>query len=104
MLFRSRWAVWMVRLPAAVVLDTVRVLTLAARHAGHRSRGVGRIDRVALPADRRPARTSAREALGTMAVSMTPASFVFDVDEEERVLVVHSLVSGSPSMTGAVQR
>lgn len=99
-----RWFGWMARLPVAVVVDTVRVLTLAVRHAGHRSRSVGRIERVALPADGSRARTSAREALGTLAVSMTPASFVFDVDEREGVLVVHSLVSGPPSMTGAVQR
>lgn len=92
-----RWAGWLLRLPAAVLLDTFRVLGVAARHFGHRSRSVGRVERIELPHDADPSRARARAALGTMTLSAAPGSFVFEVDEDQGVLVLHTLVRTVPS-------
>jgi multisubunit Na+/H+ antiporter MnhE subunit len=98
-----RWVAWLARIPVAVVVDTVRVWALAASHSTRRTRAVGRIERFRLPrADE--ATTNAREALATLAVSSTPGSFVFDVDEDEPALIVHALVPTVPSVADAVVR
>ena len=97
-----RWAGWLLRLPAAVVLDTFRVLGVAVRHFGHRSRSVGRIERIELPHDADRSRARARAALGTMTLSAAPGSFVFEVEEDQRVLVLHALVRTVPSTSRQV--
>ncbi len=100
------WAAWFVRLPVVVVSDTVRVLLRAVRLAsGAEAEGdPGDLHTLAIPGGETGDRYAARQAISTIAVSLTPGTYVADVDEGHAVLLVHGLVSGGPSMEESVRR
>ena len=94
---------WFLRLPAVVLVDTARILGVAARQlAAPPGEDPGELRRVDLTADASGPQRAGRQATATLAVSLTPGTYVADVDEENSALVVHSLVSGPPSMETAV--
>ncbi|MEU2610590.1 hypothetical protein ABZ570_03230 [Micromonospora sp. NPDC007271] len=100
----ARWLAWLGQLPAAVLVDTVRLLTrvtprlLAGKEAG------GRLVRLAPPSDEPPDRASFRRAWGTFVLSATPASVVVDWPPDGSPVVVHLLGSDGKSMRAAVVR
>ena len=99
------WVRWLGWTALAIPADTVRVLAVAANQAARRRRDErGSYERVQLEADDRPSVGRARQAIATMVVTGTPASYVTDVDVERAELVVHRLVSGPPSIEKVVSR
>jgi hypothetical protein len=44
------------------------------------------------------------EAMATLALSATPATFVADVDPDRNVVVVHEVVAGPPRLDQVVRR
>jgi hypothetical protein len=88
-----RWLRWLAVLPVSVVADTAAVL--AGVYRLRRSCDAKRTYR--LP-DREAAPTSSgRAALGALAMSASPASYVFDTDSEFRVLHVHTAGTIAPA-------
>ncbi|HET6794486.1 MAG TPA: hypothetical protein VFH45_08600 [Acidimicrobiales bacterium] len=104
------WLRWFARLPLVVPADTFRVTAVAANRVGRRLTGhpdPGRGDRTGLrqvQLDRRgtEATRAARRALATLAVSLTPATYAVDVDEDTDRLVVHSLTGDRSTTEDAV--
>ena len=94
---------WFLRLPAVVLVDTARVLAVAARQlTAPPGEDPGELRRVKLTADATRPERAARQATAALVVSLTPGTYVADVDEENSALVVHSLVGGPSSMETAV--
>lgn len=98
----TRYLRWVWALPAAIVEDTVRVLSLPWRRL-FRAGEEGRWERV--PVAPRPAvQASTSRAAATMFVSVTPGSFVVHDDDDTGDLLVHVLVDSPTSMTEVVRR
>jgi len=90
---RLTWLRWAAVLPLSVVVDTVAVLAGAyGLRRLHDDRQEQR-----LPAGEDDATSAARAALGALALSAAPASYVFDTDSESRALHVHSAGSLTPA-------
>ena len=95
---RARWLRPALRLPVALVTDTVAVLASAFSR-----RPVGRFERIPTGAvdDIPPARS--RRAVATFWVSLTPGSYVVDADPASGELMVHTVPGSGPSMADAVK-
>jgi multisubunit Na+/H+ antiporter MnhE subunit len=74
---RARWARWLLRLPDQAVTGFVRLL-----------RPRGGFTEIRLPEDERSA---ARRGYAALALSVTPNTYVADVDPEQGTLLVHRL-------------
>lgn len=101
--YPTRAGSWLLRVPAVLASDTVRVLLVPWLVVfGHRPEQ-GKFVRVAVApgADDR-ART--RRAVALALVSMTPGTYVVHDDEDTGELVVHGLLQGGPSMHTVVTR
>lgn len=92
---------WAARLPLAVLLDAVGVLSLPFRPGG-RSRA-GEWQRVPVLPGADPRRTTKR-TVATVLVSSTPGSVVVNDDDDTGELLVHSLIGGPWSMEEVVRR
>jgi multisubunit Na+/H+ antiporter MnhE subunit len=99
-----RYLRWLAPLPVGIAYDTAAVLSLPWRRLFRRGRE-GRWVRIPV-APGTGVRASTARAAATMAVSVTPGSFVVDDDPKTGELTVHLLVGRrSPgSMTKAVQK
>lgn len=94
-----RWVAWLPALAAAVLADTARM----ARFVLRRDRGdPGTRFRTVELATSGP--NAGHEALATLALSATPATFVADVDPDRDVVVVHEVVAGTPHLDRVVRR
>lgn len=94
---RLRWIAWPAPVAAAVWADTGRVMVVAVKALLGMEQPTGELRRVQLPAEG-GARASARHAIGGIVLSSTPGTFVMDEDTDTSTLVVHSIVSGPPSV------
>jgi multisubunit Na+/H+ antiporter MnhE subunit len=101
---RAAWTGWLLRLPVAVLADTVRVLGLAAGVLVGRRLPDGEIREVRLPVDRPASRWRARQAGVETLVSATPGTVVADVDQRSGRMLLHALGDGRPSMDEVVRR
>ena len=100
---RLGWVRWLAPLAVQIAADAARMLAVAARGlAGDRS--PGELRELPLPAGEPAAVGSARRAVGALALSLTPGTFVLDSNPEENMLVVHSLANGWPHLDRAVSR
>jgi multisubunit Na+/H+ antiporter MnhE subunit len=100
---RPVWLGWLAVLPASVVADSARLAALLPRAARGRAHP-GRLRGIQLPrAEPGPVRR-ARHALGTLALSASPAAIVVDSDPENGTLLVHSFRSGRPHLDRVVAR
>ncbi len=90
---RPEWLLPVLVLPAAIVCDTVEVLASAVR------RRPGRFVRLAVGSGAgRGAGPEGRRALATFWVSVTPGSFVTDIDPDSGEALVHVLAERGPRM------
>jgi hypothetical protein len=96
---RGAWR-WAVRLPGAVVADTVR-LAVAVGHAVRTGEPLGRERRLPLP-DPPEEGHDVRGTTGAVTISTTPGAYVSDVRRE--ALVVHALSSTPSALERAVAR
>lgn len=100
---RPRWSLWVGPLVVAVLADSARLVATSLRSVA-RTGQAGQLTAVSLPPGEPEHVFAGREAVGTVALSATPGTFVVDCDPERHVLTVHSLVSGPPAMEEVVQR
>lgn len=92
---RLGWLTWVARLPAAVVGDLGRLAAAVTRTVRHDT-PLGATRRLGLPGED-PRNAEARRALGSLAISATPGSFVVDVTTDGgSTLILHAL-SEQPS-------
>ena len=100
----TRWVTWVGPLVVSIPVDTWLVLAVAARRLLHPTADVGdTVERLHVP--RHEGSTgAARAALGTFAVSVTPATMVLDWDADRGEVLVHRLVRSSRSVERAVVR
>lgn len=89
---RLGWIRWYLGLPVAIVLDTARVLALVYSARGR----FGEMSTVPLPGDEPDDVAAARCALGSLAMSASPAAYVVDADPDEHEMTVHTLGSSAP--------
>jgi multisubunit Na+/H+ antiporter MnhE subunit len=97
-----RYLRWTCSLPAAIVEDTVAVLSLPWRRLFRRG-DEGHWERVPV-APGSAIQASTTRAAATMFVSVTPGSFVVHDDDDTGELLVHVLVDSPTSMTEVVRR
>ena len=74
-------------LPLAIVSDTVQILTLPLR----RRRVRGRFETIDIAAAGSSPQAATRRAIATLGTTVTPASIVVDVDDDEGAMVIHGL-------------
>lgn len=91
------WVTWVAPVAVAVWADTGRLMAVAVKAVLGLEQPTGELSRVQLPAEG-GARASARHAIGAIFLSSTPGTFVMDEDPDTSMLVVHSIVSGPPSV------
>lgn len=102
---RLRWVRWALPVVAAVPIETVRVLVLAARQLRRRGGPAGeRVQRLLIECEEPDAVRAARRALGAFAVSATPGSVVIDWGADSGELVLHRLVPGAGDLEHEVLR
>lgn len=99
---RARWLRWLVVLPVAVVADACRVLLVPLRRQPQ-GRPPGRLREIRLEPETDGTLATTRLAVATTVLSVAPGTFVVDTHSEDDVLVVHSLVDGSPRMDDVVR-
>lgn len=93
--FRPR-AAWLLETPyivGAVLVDCVLLAGVLWRRVARRERTPGEMIRVPFHHGGDTGRDGARRALVNFAVSLTPNSYVVDIDPEADSLLVHRLVS-----------
>lgn len=96
---RRRWLLRAWRIPVQVLTDTVLVYRALFLHLTRRRRVRGTLRAVPLPHGAPDdARRSARGALVTVGVSMTPNTFVIGIDPEKDEMLVHQLVARPASV------
>jgi multisubunit Na+/H+ antiporter MnhE subunit len=100
---RPVWLGWLAALPASVAADSARLAALLPRAVRGRA-DPGRLRDVQLPEAGPGPVALARRALGTLAISASPATLVVDSDPEDGRLLVHSLGSGRPHLDRVVAR
>jgi multisubunit Na+/H+ antiporter MnhE subunit len=103
---RARWLTWLLRLPVAVVTDLGRLVLAVARSVRHGT-PLGTVRTLALPVEPSGvART--RRALGSLAISATPGSYVLDVvddpDSPASTLTLHALTEEPSALERSVAR
>lgn len=101
------WLRWLVGVPRSAVTDVPRLAVLARQEASGRQGEHTRFDQVELPDDGSPEARSARRALATLVLSLTPATFVADVDVRDGdhdVLLVHRVGPGGDELERQVTR
>ena len=98
---RPGWLRWLVLLPVAVVADLGR-LTVAVVAALRHGRGLGVPRTLALP-DEPGIRARTRQALGSVAVSATPGTYVTGVTGDG-ALELHALTAQASALERAVAR
>jgi hypothetical protein len=87
---RARWLRWPARLLVSAPLETAQVFGAAAlRQSGNRTD-------IPVPKSEPKYVSASRRGFGTLVLSASPGSYVFDGDPDERVLHVHRLGSGAP--------
>lgn len=99
---RETWR-WPAALPAAAVVDTVRVLMLPLRDTRRHPRK-GDLETVRLADGGPEQRAATRRAEGTVVMSATPATMVLDCVPEDNTLLVHRLAAGPPDVAKVVQK
>lgn len=94
---RMAWVRWYVGLPVSILLDTIKVLSLvySAR------RNYGRTERLGLPTDEEHDVAAGRCAIGAMAVSSAPGTYVVDADPDEHRMTVHAVGRPAPKWAEA---
>lgn len=94
---RPAWARWYLGLPVAILFDTVKVLALvySAR------RNYGRTETIDLPDDEEHDVAAGRCAVGAMAMSASPGTYVVDADPDRRRMTVHTVGSPAPKWAEA---
>ena len=104
---RPGWLGWLVGVPLSAVTDVPRLAVLARQEASGRQGEHTRFDRVELPDEDSPEVRAARRGLATLVLSLTPATFVADVDVrdgETDVLLVHRVGPGGDELERRVTR
>jgi multisubunit Na+/H+ antiporter MnhE subunit len=91
----ARWFRWLLLLPGAVAADLARLPRWAAR------RGSGSFRTLTLPVETE-ARTRGRMAVGGLAMSLTPGSYVVESRASGRTMMVHQLASDPGRLERAV--
>lgn len=89
---RPAWLLPAAALPLAVVTDAAQVLTAPWRRAE------GRFHHVLTPAAGESPVPASRRAVTVALVSVTPGSYVLDVDPETGEMLVHSLAPRGPRL------
>jgi multisubunit Na+/H+ antiporter MnhE subunit len=97
---RLSWFRPVLLLPVAIFTDSAQVLAAPLRG---RKRG-GRFETVPTGNAGDTAEARGHRALATVLASITPGSFVIDVDPESGDLLIHSLAFKGPRMERAVKR
>lgn len=100
---RWRWAWWIGPLAVAVPADAVRLLIVTIRRLVTRE-SPGELQEIEMPAGEPRDVAAARHAMAIMTVSASPGTFVVDSDPEEDKIVIHSLVTGPPSLEQVVRK
>lgn len=88
---RARWVMQVPRVAVAIFAETATVLAAAPRG------GPGAERRISVPREGCEGVRDAREALTTIGVSVSPGSYVVDVDPERSEFIVHTLGAETPS-------
>jgi multisubunit Na+/H+ antiporter MnhE subunit len=101
---RLAWLRWLVPVPVAVVVDSVRILGLAAGVLLGRPIPDGDLRRISLPRDDDPQDWQNRQAAATVLVTASPGTVVLDVDPDSGEMLLHELGSGRPLVEQVVQR
>jgi len=99
---KPTWLRWLPFVAASVLVDTTRVLWLAATR-GRRRDVAGRLAAVQLLKSDDVTADSHR-AYATLAITCTPGSVVYDGDADSHRLFTHTLVDGPPDLGNAVAR
>lgn len=90
------WLRWLGRLPAAVLGDTVRLAVLLVGHVVARRPVRGTMREIHFPADS-TSRGSAHRAIGSLAISFAPGSYVVDVNTDTGLVLVNDLGAAESS-------
>ena len=101
---RAAWLRWVLPVPVAVVVDSVRVLAVAAGALVGRRIPAGDERHVTLPRDDSDDDWQNRQAAAVILVSASPGSVLLDVDRDSGEALVHELATGRPDVLAAVQR
>lgn len=104
---RPGWARWLLAVPREAVSDVARLAILARQEASGRQGEYTRFDRVELPDDGSAAGRAARRGMATLVLSLTPATYVADVDVRDGdadVLLVHRVGPGGDQLERRVTR
>lgn len=102
--YPHRAMAWLVRLPVAILIDTVTILSLPWRKLLGRLPDEGKLTRIAVSPGAEVQPTS-RRTLAAFLVSVTPGTYAVHADSDTGELVVHELGRRSrPSMIEVVQR
>jgi multisubunit Na+/H+ antiporter MnhE subunit len=87
------WALMLLRLPREVVVDTWRMARLLVRHFLRGERVEGRFRIISFQCGSRDdPRAQARRAVAEWLGSLSPNTYVLEIDEQHHVAVVHQLV------------
>lgn len=100
---RPQWLAWLVRLPASIMADSVRLATLLAPAARKRA-DPGRLRDIQLPGAEPGPVAVARRALASLVVSASPGTVVVDSDPRNSRLTVHAMPGGWPGLDQVVAR
>jgi multisubunit Na+/H+ antiporter MnhE subunit len=100
---RWRWAWWILPLAAAVPADAARLLAVTARRLISRE-SLGELREIRMPAGEPDDVAAARHAMAVLTISASPGTFVADSNPEEDKIVIHTLISGRPSLEQVVRR
>jgi multisubunit Na+/H+ antiporter MnhE subunit len=97
---RPGWLKPALQLPLSLVTDAVQVFAACVPFR----RRPGRFETVPTGAGGDTARARSQRAVWSALISVTPGSYVLDVDEESGDMLVHSLAHAGPQIAAAVSR
>jgi multisubunit Na+/H+ antiporter MnhE subunit len=90
---RARWVMRVWRIPVRIGLESVRAFGVLANHVTGRKRVRGTYRAIEFRHGGTGPRDGARRALATVAVSVSPNTFVIGFDPDRDIVLVHQLES-----------
>jgi multisubunit Na+/H+ antiporter MnhE subunit len=91
---RASWVLRAWRIPIRIASESVQVFGVLANHMTGRKRVRGTLRAIPFHHGGEGPRDGARRAVATVAVSVSPNTFVIGFDPDENVMLVHQLTPG----------
>lgn len=101
---RLAWCRWLVAVPTTAVRDTATLVAVVWRRLVLRQDVRGHFRRLSAPLGGNNAQARARRALTAAAISVTPGTYVVDIDTNDGTVLIHELGRPGGRVEGEVTR